>query len=161
MTHDPELVAETRAWLLRGLRDLEAGAFGLTAPSPFTEDAVFHAQQAAEKALKGILVWHGVPFRKTHSLEELGAQCEDVDLTAPGILRLVAEQEDPAVRGWWQDEYLCLLTEMDRSALEPFFLEEDAPTPFVSPREFFGKLTPASPRAWCSLGTVGLADRFR
>lgn len=75
MPPDPELVAETRSWLLRGLRDLEAGAFGLTALTPFTEDAVFHAQQAAEKALKGFLVWHGVRFRKTHSLEELGAQC--------------------------------------------------------------------------------------
>lgn len=36
---------------------------------------VFHAQQAAEKALKGFLVWHGRTFRKTHSLEDLGEQC--------------------------------------------------------------------------------------
>jgi predicted nucleotidyltransferase len=79
MPHDPEHLAETRSWFLKGSRDLEAGAFGLTAPSPFTEDAVFHAQQAAEKALKGFLAWHGVPFRKTHSREELGAQCEAVD----------------------------------------------------------------------------------
>ncbi len=79
MPHDPELLAETRSWFLKASRDLDAGEFELTAPSPFTEHAVFHAQQAAEKALKGFLVWHGVPFRKTHSLEELGAQCEAVD----------------------------------------------------------------------------------
>jgi HEPN domain-containing protein len=52
MSHDPEVLAETRSWFLKGSRDLEAGTFELTAASPFTEDAVFHAQQAAEKALK-------------------------------------------------------------------------------------------------------------
>jgi hypothetical protein len=31
--------------------------------------AVFHCQQAAEKALKGFLAWHDVPFRKTHTLK--------------------------------------------------------------------------------------------
>ena len=38
------------------------------------DDALFHCQQAVEKALKGLLTWHDVPFRKTHSLEELGRQ---------------------------------------------------------------------------------------
>ncbi len=79
MALDPELVAEVRSWLVKSLRDLEAGAHQLTAPSPFTGDAVFHAQQAAEKALKAFLSWHGVAFRKTHSLEELGAACERID----------------------------------------------------------------------------------
>jgi CRISPR-associated protein Csx17 len=54
-------------------------------------------------------------------------------LKAVGILRLVAEQRDPAVRGWWQDEHFCLLTMLDAPDLERFFLEEYAPTPFVSP----------------------------
>jgi len=79
MPDDPGLLAETRSWFLEGSRDLEAGAFELTAPSPSTEHAGFHAQQAAEKALKGFVAGHGVPFRKTHSLEEPGAQCEAMD----------------------------------------------------------------------------------
>ncbi len=54
-------------------------------------------------------------------------------LKALGILRLVAEQKDPTVRGWWQDEHFCILTTLDRPELERFFLEEYAPTPFVSP----------------------------
>jgi len=54
-------------------------------------------------------------------------------LKALGILRLVAEQVDSQVRGWWQDEHFCLLTKLDRDALERFFLEQYAPTPFVSP----------------------------
>ncbi len=54
-------------------------------------------------------------------------------LKAVGILRLVAEQRDSGVRGWWQDQHFCLLTKLDRSDLEKFFLDEYAPTPFVSP----------------------------
>ncbi|TVR48413.1 MAG: type I-U CRISPR-associated protein Csx17, partial [Planctomycetota bacterium] len=54
-------------------------------------------------------------------------------LKALGILRLVAEQADASARGWWQDEHFCLLTTLDRSALEQFFLEEYAPTPFIDP----------------------------
>ena len=88
MPHDPELLAETRSWFLKGSRDLEAGAFELTAPSPFTEDAVFHAQQ-------------GVPFRKTHSLEELGAQCEAVD----GELKPVIDKAVPLTKYAWEFRY--------------------------------------------------------
>src|SRR5437868_3881600 len=50
-----------------------------------------------------------------------------------GVLRILTEQKDPAALGWWQDEHFCLLTRLDREALEKFFLEEYAPTSFVSP----------------------------
>jgi HEPN domain-containing protein len=35
---------------------------------------VFHAQRAAEKAMKAFLAWHDVPFRKTHNLEDGNAR---------------------------------------------------------------------------------------
>lgn len=54
-------------------------------------------------------------------------------LKALGILRLVAEQKDPAARGWWQDEHFCLLTMLDAPDLERFFLEEYAPTAVLNP----------------------------
>lgn len=62
MPHDPELVAETRAWLSKAKSDLDAAAFELTAEPPFTADMVFHAQQAVEKAFKGFfdLAQHAV-----------------------------------------------------------------------------------------------------
>ncbi len=46
----------------------------------------FHAQQAAEKALKAVLAWHDEPFRKTHSIEELGRACTAIE---PGLGDLV------------------------------------------------------------------------
>jgi CRISPR-associated protein Csx17 len=54
-------------------------------------------------------------------------------LKAIGILRLVAQQKDPDARGFWRDQHFCLLTTLDEAALEAFFLDEYAPTPFVSP----------------------------
>lgn len=54
-------------------------------------------------------------------------------LKALGILRLVAEQRDPEVRGGWCDEHFLLWTALDRAELERFFLEDYAPTPMVSP----------------------------
>ena len=44
----------------------------------------------AEKSLKGFLVWHlvwhDVPFRKTHILVEIGQQCATVDPTLETLL---------------------------------------------------------------------------
>lgn len=55
MPHDAELVAETRGWFVRAHTDLASGRVGLTVQPPLAGDAVFHAQQAAEKAMKGFL----------------------------------------------------------------------------------------------------------
>jgi HEPN domain-containing protein len=54
----------------------------------------YHCQQACEKALKALLAWHDVPFRKTHSLEEVGEPKErepaSVDLAIDTAVALVA-----------------------------------------------------------------------
>lgn len=101
MPHDPELVAETAAWFQRAAHDLGAGAADLTAEPAFTGDAVFHAQQAAEKSMKGYLTWHSRVFRKTHNLTDLGGMCIDVDATLEPLLRSAARLTDYA----WKYRY--------------------------------------------------------
>lgn len=87
MAADPELLAETRAWFVKPAGDLRA-AETLTAISPpLLDEAVFHCQQAAEKALKGFLAWNGRAFRRTHNLEEIGEQCLSVDSTLRADVR--------------------------------------------------------------------------
>ncbi len=54
-------------------------------------------------------------------------------LKALGILRLVGEQADKQVRGWWDGQAFCLLTSLSKVELEVFFLEKYAPTPLLSP----------------------------
>lgn len=58
MPHDPERIAEVRSWFQKAGADLRAASFEFTAEPPLTEDIVFHAQQAAEKSIKGFLCWH-------------------------------------------------------------------------------------------------------
>jgi HEPN domain-containing protein len=50
-------------------------------------DAAFHCQQAAEKALKGLLTWHDAPFRRTHDLAEIGRLCSSLDMSMESTCR--------------------------------------------------------------------------
>lgn len=97
METDPERVTEVRGWTVRALGDLAAGAHDLEATRPFVGDALFHAQQAAEKAMKAFLAWHDVPFRKTHDLAELGQQCMRTD---PSLEPICARVERLTVFAW-------------------------------------------------------------
>jgi len=54
-------------------------------------------------------------------------------LKALGILRLVSEQLDPAVRGFWQGNCFGLETKLSGKELETYFCECYAPTPLVAP----------------------------
>ncbi|MGA2072289.1 MAG: HEPN domain-containing protein [Terriglobia bacterium] len=57
-------------WLARAKGDLALAGTQLPAGA-FYEDLCFHAQQAAEKALKAIYQYRGWTFRYVHDLEEL------------------------------------------------------------------------------------------
>lgn len=54
-------------------------------------------------------------------------------LKALGVFRLVAEQRDPAARGWWSDDVFVLRSTLDRAALLRFLAEDYRPTPLVAP----------------------------
>jgi HEPN domain-containing protein len=71
--------SEARAWLAKAVDDLECAT--LLAASGHGANALYHCQQAAEKALKAFLTWHDQPFRKTHNLLELGDSCAAIDPT--------------------------------------------------------------------------------
>ncbi len=54
-------------------------------------------------------------------------------LKAVGVLRLICEQRDANVRGYWKGEVFCLVTKLSRDELTRFFLHEYQPTPLVAP----------------------------
>lgn len=72
---------EVRAWLRKADDDLRSAQVDLAADPPLIEDALFHCQQAAEKAMKAFLTAHDTSFRKTHDLDELAAACGAIDAT--------------------------------------------------------------------------------
>jgi len=60
-----------QAWLERAYSDLALARAALRLPNVLLEDACFHTQQCAEKALKALLVQRGIPFPRTHVVETL------------------------------------------------------------------------------------------
>ncbi len=85
---EPRLVL-TRQWLAKATQDLGLAEHAVE-DTPFLGGAVFHCQQAAEKALKAFLTWRGQPFRKTHQLVELVQACADLDAAFAAMQELSA-----------------------------------------------------------------------
>jgi HEPN domain-containing protein len=101
MPHDPVRVEDTRQWLAKVAIDIRTAEVSLAASPPVVESVVFHCQQAAEKALKAFLIWHDVPFRKTHSIEEIGEACLAID----GTLRDLINRAVPLTEYAWRYRY--------------------------------------------------------
>ena len=89
MPLDPVLLDNTKAWFAKARKDIYSAEIDLAASPPAVEDALFHCQQAVEKALKGFLTWHDEPFGKTHQLRVIGAQCVELDSTLDSLVARV------------------------------------------------------------------------
>lgn len=70
---------EAKAWMVKAWRDLETARRAATGQPPFYDVAVYHCQQAAEKAVKAFLVHHGKLYEKTHDIEVLTDLAGEVD----------------------------------------------------------------------------------
>lgn len=60
-----------RSWLTKAQHDLASSRKLATDPDPYLDTAIYHCQQAAEKVVKGFLVFHDQRFTKTHDIEAL------------------------------------------------------------------------------------------
>ena len=65
----------TKQYLMRADDDLRISEIIINDLEPIYQAAAFHAQQCAEKALKGLLTFHDIRAGKTHSIEELLKLC--------------------------------------------------------------------------------------
>jgi len=57
--------------MVKAWRDLQTARRVAGGEPPFYDVAVYHCQQAAEKAVKAFLVHHGRPYEMTHDIEVL------------------------------------------------------------------------------------------
>ena len=64
------------AWIAKAEEDYDVARSALRRKKPWTFTACFHAQQCAEKYLKGMLVAKGNQFSKVHDLLKLSQECE-------------------------------------------------------------------------------------
>ncbi len=88
---------ETQAWLRRARDDLRMAEVILASNDPISHGAAFHAQQAAEKALKALLVAHGRKPPRTHNLGHLLTLAEEVGVSLDHHLDAAASLTDHAV----------------------------------------------------------------
>ncbi|MGH7721963.1 MAG: HEPN domain-containing protein [Candidatus Dormibacteria bacterium] len=101
MPHDAARLAEARDWISHAATDLRAGRHDLSADPPLIDDALFHAQQACEKAMKALLVLHDQQFPKTHDLSLLGSLCAGIEPAFEPLMRQAAPLSDYS----WRHRY--------------------------------------------------------
>lgn len=102
---------EEAARLLRlARRDALAFKGLLTLPEVDFSVACFHAQQAAEKAIKAVLFDREVEFRRTHDLEELGASLVRHGGELPVSVERLRRLSPYAVEFRYNDEVINTLT---------------------------------------------------
>lgn len=78
------------AWFRKAENDLINAENTMKMENPPYDTVCFHAQQCAEKYLKGFLTFHKIEFPKTHSIEDLILLCKRV---APSIESEVGDVE--------------------------------------------------------------------
>ena len=91
MQPDVRRRADTLSWFEKAQKDLRCSQIDLAAEPPAPEDALYHCQQAAEKALKGFLVWHDHPFPRTHDLGKLGNLVVELDPALEPLIEPIVE----------------------------------------------------------------------
>ena len=72
---------DPREWLNRAHSNLARAR--LRAPNVYVEDLCYDAQQAAEKAVKGLLLARGIRFPLTHDLSALLSLLEQAGMDIP------------------------------------------------------------------------------
>lgn len=89
---EPEILAEVERWLDYAREDLQAAEALVTLNIP--RQVSFHAQQAAEKAIKAVFVFLQVDFPYTHDLDRLRT-------ILPGGWKIKEHPPDLAVLTFW------------------------------------------------------------
>jgi HEPN domain-containing protein len=75
-----------KQWFVFAAKDLRLAKHTLDFDPTFKSTAGFLAQQAAEKAIKGFMVWKQVRFKKTHDMGELSKQVVSIDQNLSKII---------------------------------------------------------------------------
>lgn len=76
---DEAKYSEVKGWLTKSQRDLKSARRLIMGDEPLLDTAVYHCQQAAEKAIKAYLTYRDIPFEKTHNLVALLSLCLRVE----------------------------------------------------------------------------------
>ena len=88
---------DPREWLNRARSNLTRAHATRGVQGIYHEDICFDAQQAAEKAIKGVLLSRGVDFPKVHDIAKLLTLAQSAGVALPDEAAAAAELTDYAV----------------------------------------------------------------
>lgn len=114
-------------WLIKSQHDLGSARRLMGGEEPYLDTAVYHCQQAVEKALKGFLSYHDVIFGRTHDLTELVALSAQVESTLDAWRDVASELTPYAVRFRYPAEVL----EPELDEAERALADAQASTDFI------------------------------
>lgn len=105
-------------WLARAEEDLRVAETLTSGQEPLWASAAFHAQQAAEKFLKAVLVHHQIGFPKTHDLVVLLERVAEVNASLAESLGDAAALNPFGVESRYPGDYPPVTREDARRAVE-------------------------------------------
>jgi HEPN domain-containing protein len=92
-------------WLLNACSDLKFALLGMGETGILPHHICFHAQQAAEKALKAILIYYKVDFPPVHDIQQLLRTLEkagvNISLDLHGAEMLTPYAVESRYPGYW------------------------------------------------------------
>ncbi len=117
MPREPSEVGTPRDWLIRAKSNLVRAR----QPKPegvLWEDLCFDTQQAAEKALKAMLLARKIPFRFVHDIAELLTLLENQGIILPEEIKSAAELTDYSVESRYPGPFEPVIEEEFKRALK-------------------------------------------
>ncbi len=94
------------AWFAKAEADLQAAELLLNAANPLLDIVCYHAQQCAEKYLKGYLIVRSVQFKFVHELAYLTRLCIEQEPKFSEIIDIASELQDYATGVRYPDDDL-------------------------------------------------------
>lgn len=105
--NEKDALGSPAQWITHAESDLKLGRLGADDPSVLREQVCFHAQQAAEKALKAVLLSREIEFPYTHDIKGLLKIAETNAVAIPPAIKQAALLTPYAVEtrypGDWMD----------------------------------------------------------
>lgn len=89
---------QPEAWLRRAQSDLALARHAAETDDVLPEDAVYHAQQCAEKALKAVLLKRVGQFPFVHDLDVLTERLEEMGMALPDHVHRAGELTQYAIQ---------------------------------------------------------------
>jgi HEPN domain-containing protein len=104
--NEPENIGEAKRWLRFAAEDLRGAEGLMLQPDAMPRHACWLAQQAAEKAIKAVLVFQEIEFPKTHDLDALRNRVPEgwrLNLKAPDLAGLTEWSVEARYPGDWPE----------------------------------------------------------